>query len=80
MPEFAHHALFPLADDATPYRLLSADHIGVERFRGGDMLTVEPDALGLLAEQAFLRHLALSQAGPPRPAPRHPRRRRGLGQ
>ncbi|MDE0384718.1 MAG: fumarate hydratase [Defluviicoccus sp.] len=53
MSEFAHHALFPLADDATPYRRLSADHVGVERFRGGDMLTVEPDALGLLAEQAF---------------------------
>ena len=53
MPEFAHHALFPLADDATPYRLLSADHVGVERFRGGDMLTVSRQALGLLAERAF---------------------------
>ena len=53
MSEFAHHALFPLADDATPYRKLSSDHVGVERFRGEDMLTVEPQALGLLAERAF---------------------------
>ena len=53
MSEFVHHALFPLADDATPYRKLSVDHVGVERFRGGDMLTVAPDALGLLAERAF---------------------------
>ena len=53
MSEFAHHALFPLSDDATPYRKLSSDHVGIERFRGKDILTVEPEALSLLAEQAF---------------------------
>ena len=53
MSEFAHHPLFPLSDDATPYRKLSSDHVDVERFRGEDILTVRPEALGLLAEQAF---------------------------
>ena len=53
MSDFAHHALFPLADDATPYRKLPSDHVGAERFRGEDMLTVEPEALSLLSEQAF---------------------------
>ena len=53
MSEFAHHALFPLADDATPYRKVSSDHVSIERFRGEDILTVDPAALGLLAEHAF---------------------------
>ncbi|MFZ1680409.1 MAG: fumarate hydratase [Rhizobiaceae bacterium] len=46
--------LFPLAADDTPWRKLSGDHVAVERFRGEDVLTVEPEALRLLSETAFI--------------------------
>ncbi len=46
--------LFPLAPDATPWRKLTGDHVAVERFRGEDVLTVEPEALRLLSETAFI--------------------------
>ncbi len=45
---------FPLGEDTTPYRLLSADHVSVDRFRGEAVLVVEPEALRLLASQAFM--------------------------
>ncbi len=53
MSDFVHHALFPLADDATPYRKLASDQVGIERFRGEEILTVGTGALALLSEQAF---------------------------
>ena len=51
--------LFQLAKDETPYRTLSSDHISVERFRGEEMLVIEPEALRLLADTAFadINHL-----------------------
>jgi fumarate hydratase, class I len=51
--------LFPLSQDATPYRKLTTEHVGVERFRGQDVLTVEAEALRLLSETAFadINHL-----------------------
>jgi len=51
--------LFPLGSDDTPYRKLTADHVSVDRFRGQDILTVEPEGLRLLAEAAFadINHL-----------------------
>jgi fumarate hydratase, class I len=51
--------LFPLSQDATPYRRLTTEHVGVERFRGQDVLTVEAEALRLLSETAFadINHL-----------------------
>jgi len=45
--------IFPLAEDTTPYRKISGDFVTVERFRGEDMLVVDPAALTLLAEEAF---------------------------
>jgi fumarate hydratase class I len=58
-PAFSHHELFPLAPDATPYRKLTSDGIGMERLGGRDILTVDAAALRLLAEQAFtyINHL-----------------------
>ncbi|WP_046861532.1 fumarate hydratase [Microvirga massiliensis] len=58
-PAFSHHELFPLAPDATPYRKLTSDGIGTERLGGRDILTVDAEALRLLAEQAFtdINHL-----------------------
>ena len=46
-------ALFPLGDDATPYRLISADHVGTDRFRGREVLVVAPEGLRQLSEAAF---------------------------
>lgn len=51
--------LFPLAEDTTPYRKLTGDHVSVDRFKGQEILTVEPEGMRLLAEAAFadINHL-----------------------
>jgi fumarate hydratase class I len=56
---FHFSPLFPLANDATPYRKLSSDFVRVESFGKRDMLVVEPEALRLLAEAAMsdINHL-----------------------
>ena len=54
MADSTYHEMFPLGADATEYRKLTADHVGVEKFRGNDVLTVEPAALTRLAAQAFV--------------------------
>jgi len=55
-------SLFPLAKDETEYRKLTGDHVSVARFEGEDVLKVEPEALRLLSEQAFvdINHLLRS--------------------
>src|SRR5262244_4177905 len=53
MPEFQFQEMFPHGEDTTPYRKLSADHVGTAKFNGRDVLTVEPEALTLLTAQAF---------------------------
>ena len=45
--------IFPLGEDATPYRLLTSDHVGKASFNGTSVTTIEPQALSLLAQQAF---------------------------
>jgi fumarate hydratase, class I len=47
------HGLFPLAKDDTPFRKLTSDHVGTDVFRGEEVLTVELEALRMLAETAF---------------------------
>ena len=54
MGDFVFHDLFPAGDDKTPYRQLSADHVGTADFAGARMLTVELPALTLLAQQAIV--------------------------
>lgn len=51
--------LFPLGKDNTPYRKISGDHVSVDSFKGQEILTVEPEAIRLLAETAFadINHL-----------------------
>jgi fumarate hydratase class I len=51
--------LFPLAPDTTPYRRLTGDFVSTTTFEGEEILKVEPEALRLLAETAFidLNHL-----------------------
>jgi fumarate hydratase class I len=50
---FHFQELFELGPDDTEYRLLTKEHVSVEPFRGQDVLCVEPQALTLLAAQAF---------------------------
>jgi len=52
MPDFQFQPLFELAEDATPYRRVSADFVGSAQLGGAPLLTVEPDGLTLLAAQA----------------------------
>ncbi|HEY5765848.1 MAG TPA: fumarate hydratase [Candidatus Deferrimicrobiaceae bacterium] len=53
MPEFFYQEPFPLAKDATRYRLLTKDHVSVGRFNGSEILQVEPEGLAFLAQQAM---------------------------
>ena len=53
MTPFAYQPMFPLAEDATPYRRLTGDHVSQVPFEGGQILKVAPEGLTLLAEQAF---------------------------
>ena len=53
MPEFVFQDMFPLGEDRTPYRRLTADHVAIETFRGERVLTVEAPALTRLAAEAF---------------------------
>jgi fumarate hydratase class I len=63
MPEFAFSPLLPLGPDTTEYRLITSDGIG----RDGRFLTVTPEALTLLTDEAmhdiahFLRPAHLTQ-------------------
>src|ERR1700693_6049046 len=52
-PPYKHTPLFPLGEDETPYRKLSADGLRVERALGQEVLVVPREALRVLAEAAF---------------------------
>ena len=53
MVEFAYQEMFPLGEDTTEYRLLTKDFISVKSFEGKEILTIAPEGLTLLAEEAF---------------------------
>lgn len=50
---FVYQDPFPLSHDDTEYYLLSREHVSIAQFDGQDVLKVEPEALTLLAQQAF---------------------------
>ena len=50
---FVYQEAFPLAKDETEYYLLSKEHVSVAEFAGQEILKVAPEALTLLAQQAF---------------------------
>lgn len=52
-PPFHYQELFETGTDDTEYRLLTREHVRVESFAGREVLVVEPEALTLLADQAF---------------------------
>ncbi|MBI3710844.1 MAG: fumarate hydratase [Proteobacteria bacterium] len=53
MPEFSYRDIFEFGEDATPYRKLSGDYVLEAKFDGTPVLKVEPQALSLLAAEAF---------------------------
>ena len=59
VPPYKHTPLFPLGQDSTRYRKLSADGVRVESVGGRDLVVVEREALRALAEAAFgdINHL-----------------------
>jgi fumarate hydratase class I len=58
-PSYKHTPLFPLGQDRTRYRKLSAEGVRVESVGGRDLIVVEREALRALAEAAFgdINHL-----------------------
>ena len=52
-PPFHYQELFETGPDDTEYRLLTREHVREAEFEGRKMLVVEPEALTLLANQAF---------------------------
>lgn len=50
---FHYQPMFELGADDTEYRLLTKEYVSVQQFDGQDVLKVEPEALTLLASQAF---------------------------
>ena len=51
---YLHSPLFPLADDATPWRKLTAEGVTVEVVKGREIIVVQREAMRFLAEQAMM--------------------------
>jgi fumarate hydratase, class I len=54
MSEPGFHELFPLGEDATPYRKLTGDYVAPASFEGQRVIKVDPEALTLLARKAMV--------------------------
>ena len=59
MASQSHYPMFPLGDDKTQYRKITSDYVGTVEFDGQTVLKVDPEALRVLAEEAFgdINHL-----------------------
>lgn len=59
MPDDTHYTMFPLGADETPYRKISSDFVTTDSFDGQTILKVDPEALTVLANEAFgdINHL-----------------------
>src|SRR5512136_291615 len=53
MPEFRYADPFPHAKEETPWRKVGSEHVSVARFEGEEILKVDPQALALVAREAF---------------------------
>ena len=53
MSDYDHHEMFPLGQVTTPWRKLSGDYVETAEFEGRTVLKVDPEALSLLAAEAF---------------------------
>ncbi len=54
MGDFVFHDMFPLGEDTTPYRKLTGDYVATADFAGERLVTVEREALTLLAAEAMV--------------------------
>src|ERR1700681_2747608 len=55
MTEAAFHELFALGDDhETPYRKLTGDYVSTAAFDSERVVKIQPEALTLLSQQAFI--------------------------
>jgi fumarate hydratase, class I len=63
MSEAAYHELFPLGADEAPYRKLTDDYVSTGDFEGRRIVKVDPEALMLLASQAFMDSAHLLRPG-----------------
>ena len=54
MSELEFHELFPLGEDDTPYKKLTDDYVSTATFEGERIVKVAPEALTMLAQQAFI--------------------------
>lgn len=50
---FKYQEMFPMGKDTTEYYLLSKDFVSTSNFEGQEILKIQPEALTLLAQQAF---------------------------
>ena len=53
MAEFKYAPMFQMGEDKTEYRLLTKEGVTVSEFEGKEIVKVSPEALTLLAQQAF---------------------------
>jgi fumarate hydratase, class I len=62
MSNYVHHTMFHLANNNTPWRLITNDHVSVTEFEGKAVLKVAPKALTLLCSEAMrdISHLLRS--------------------
>src|SRR5499425_2832178 len=63
MSDFLFREMFPLGEDATPYRKLAGDFVSAGSFEGERIVKVAPEALTLLARQAFVDSQHLLRPG-----------------
>src|SRR5246127_1469588 len=63
MSDAAYHELFPLGADDAPYRKLTGDYVSLGTFEGRPIVKVGPEALTLLARQAFIDSAHLLRPG-----------------
>jgi len=54
MSDAAYHELFPLGPDDAPYRKLTGEYVSTALFEGERVVKIEPEALTLLAREAFV--------------------------
>lgn len=53
MGEFKYQPMYPVGLDDTQYKLLTTDYVDVETFEGNEMVTLAPEGLAFLAEEAI---------------------------
>ena len=53
MNDFNYVDMFPLSKDTTLYRCLTQDHVALSSYQGHDIVTINEEALVLIAQEAF---------------------------